>query len=216
MPNWCDNSLEVSGEAKQIKAFKEKAKGEEQQKTIGGEPMKDQTGEPLFWRSDLSIKKFLPIPKALKDRTSPFRAEDGETEEQAKQLSKLYQKVFGADDWYGWCVKNWGTKWDIEATLQNETPKSLQYSFMSAWSPPVEAFVEISKQFPKLKFAIEYEETGVGFYGHHQIKNGQIISGDQGEIEYDKEEECPECGEVGGMRTNTDNYGTCEYCGWHK
>ena len=43
---------------------------------------------------------------------------------------------------YDWCVKMWGTKWDIfdvvHASLEGDT---LHLCFASAWSPPIDALV---------------------------------------------------------------------------
>lgn len=201
MPNWCDNSLSITGDEKQIAELKERA------------VKKELSEDGSKWKTDFSIENFIPIPALLK-RTSPFRAENGETEEEARILQASLLKEYGADTWYDWCVKMWGTKWDIEATLQYASENSLQYSFQSAWSPPVEAIVGISQQYPRLTFSIEYEETGIGFYGNIKIVDGEVVENDSGEIEYEKDP-CPECGEL-GIRANTNDSGVCEFCSWHK
>ena len=41
------------------------------------------------------------MPKELRDTTA-----DG-------SKRKNLQKKYGHDDWYGWAVENWSTKWDI-------------------------------------------------------------------------------------------------------
>jgi len=123
MPNWCNNSLKITGDTKQLKSFAKKAKGD---------------------GTDLSLDKLFPLPK--------------------KQEK----------NWYNWCVKNWGTKWDIEATLSVEDKYELGYGFDSAWSPPVEAFEKISKKYPKLVFWLDYDEPSMGFKGMTRIQNGEV------------------------------------------
>jgi hypothetical protein len=67
---------------------------------------------------------------------------------------------------YDWCVRNWGTKWDIydvnHASLDGDT---LELSFMSAWSPPIEALVTGMLNHG-YTFDLYYEEGGCCFIGH--------------------------------------------------
>ena len=94
-------------------------------------------------------------------------------------------------DWYNWHVENWGTKWDVDATLYKDNTKELLYSFDSAWSPPIEAFVKASKNYPTLKFVLEYDELGMCFMGTATIENG-ILDDVCEDIPCGL---CPECGE---------------------
>ena len=68
-------------------------------------------------------------------------------------------------NWYNWCIKNWGTKWDIEAGLGGADANELFYAFDSAWSPPTEWLKKVAKKYPKLKFSLKYDEEGVGIMG---------------------------------------------------
>ena len=79
------------------------------------------------------------------------------------------------DGWYDWCVTNWGTKWGDCHTRREEAGEGLHYVFDTAWSPPIEAIISISKLFPDLKFVIVYEEGGMGFMGGDYIRNGETV-----------------------------------------
>jgi hypothetical protein len=79
-------------------------------------------------------------------------------------------------NWYDWSIKNWGTKWDVDGVLSRREDTSLLYTFSSAWCPPCEAFVEISRKFPTLEFDLEWFEGGMGFLGRQVIKNGRSNS----------------------------------------
>lgn len=92
----------------------------------------------------LSLNKFLPLPKDQ------------------------------ADNWYDWHINNWGTKWDIDATLEDEWEEGLSYSFDSAWSPPVQWLEKVSKDYPELEFRLKYEEGGVGFMGLAKASAGEV------------------------------------------
>ncbi len=50
-------------------------------------------------------------------------------------------------------------KWDIWAVLEVTTDGYLEYSFESAWAPPVAWLEEVSKQFPTLAFRLQYHEN---------------------------------------------------------
>jgi len=67
------------------------------------------------------------------------------------------------EEWYGWNIANWGTKWDVDSidcVIEGNTAK---VSFDTAWSPPI-AFYE---HLVELGFTITayYYEPGMGFCG---------------------------------------------------
>lgn len=63
MPNWCSNTLIITGDDEEIKKFEKKAKAKD---------------------TALSMNKFLPTPKALLEGTAPNRTEN------AKELIEKY------------------------------------------------------------------------------------------------------------------------------
>lgn len=76
---------------------------------------------------------------------------------------------------YSWCIKNWGTKWGCCDIALTERPRSLIYDFNSAWSPPLPVVLEMSKQFPQLKFSLRYYEGGMAFQGLFRCQGGEVI-----------------------------------------
>ena len=68
--------------------------------------------------NDFDFNKIIPMPFELKDTTAPTRivsdteyqinSERGITESMSKELIEK----FGCDNWYDWCIRNWGTKWN--------------------------------------------------------------------------------------------------------
>jgi len=73
----------------------------------------------------------------------------------------------GDQDWYMWRVNNWGTKWDItDVYIDNAAePDSIEFSFSTAWAPPVEAFTNWAFGDGRVQFTLEYWEPGCGFVG---------------------------------------------------
>jgi hypothetical protein len=146
MPNWCFNTLSVDGAASAITKFRE-------------------------WLNDepLTLQKIRPMPQELEETISPtpdWSAADAEK-------AKILQEKYGADNWYDWHVKNWGTKWDIEATEDDASDTNIYYSFDSAWSPSLEATKYLATLFPDLTFTHKYYETGIGFAGTLTATNGE-------------------------------------------
>lgn len=78
------------------------------------------------------------------------------------------------DDWYGWCVDNWGTKWDVGADVGTEKEEryglkatvvdnEATVSFDSAWAPPVPVYHELVEL--GYRVHASYFEPGMGFCG---------------------------------------------------
>ena len=84
------------------------------------------------------------------------------------------KKKYGFETWYEWNIANWGTKWDVKAQLTEDTETLLEYSFDSAWSPPVEWLEKVSEFYPDLHFTLRYSESGCGFKGEATAENGSI------------------------------------------
>ena len=76
-------------------------------------------------------------------------------------------KFEGEQDWYMWNVNNWGTKWDInDVYIDNDAePDTIEFSFSTAWAPPIEAFATWAMNDGRVQFSLEYWEPGCGFVG---------------------------------------------------
>jgi hypothetical protein len=112
------------------------------------------------YEADGVFGEFLPIPEELKGGTAPYRGDEAE----GKRLLEAY----GAADWYEWCVKNWGTKWDITDDGSGYTrpnPNTLSVGFDTAWAPPIQFYEYLES----LGFRVEatYFEPGMGFVGSY-------------------------------------------------
>ena len=158
MPNWCSNSMTVTGKKEHLIEFVEKSKG------------KVRNGEDI---SVLSIEKLYPTPAELLAVSSPNND---------VELVKKFMETYGVEDWWHWRVKNWGTKWELDSVYMSEmkqTPRrdielfEIHYLFESAWAPPVDAFTKISEQFPELVFFMHFEEPGCAFVGTAEIQNSK-------------------------------------------
>lgn len=144
MPNWCINSLRVSGESeKSLTSFR------------------DWLGEDGF-----KLNKIDQMPIELENTISPVQKGQ---EAQAKILSEKY----GASNWYEWKVKNWGTKWDVEADVDDQD-SLIFINFDSAWAPPTAAITKLGKLFPDLHFTLTYQEGGMCFAGRLTVDGDDV------------------------------------------
>ena len=151
MPNWCSNTVVVSGDAADVSAFKE-------------------------WLGDGKglLSKINPTPQELIDTVAGFfndRQRAKELEEQAKRNIAKY----GQKDWYDWNIANWSTKWDVDANLDEygTTATEVIMSFESAWAPPQNAIAKMAEKFSKLNIRHTYMEEGMCFVGSDEYAGGE-------------------------------------------
>jgi len=178
MPNWTENTLEIKGNEKYIAKFKKLANSKELTTGV---------------KTVLSFNSLYPMPKELDDILSPpvivsekeyrkaiEKKNYGEKIDElkgipiTKKISQDLKKKFGADNWYDWSNKHWGTKWDTSCATLLDNKKKLQYNFSSAWSPPVAWLQKVSKDFPELSFTLKFDEPAMGYRGEVKAKNGEI------------------------------------------
>ena len=159
MPNWCNNSLIVTGDQATIDDFKSK--------TV----VVKENGYEEF-----TMDILYPCPPELLEMTSPvmWRGEKDDVEGKAaheKYVAELEGK-YGHTDWYNWRVENWGTKWDAaEASIMEEDGQFVVH-YNTAWAPNSMWVHYVSTLYPTLEFRLTYEEPGVGFCGCYVVKNG--------------------------------------------
>ena len=194
MPNWCINTLNISGEESAIKKFKNKARGHTQTYNDirgSGWPIHDDIRLRSLVSSapdpgpvvDLSFHSLYPVPEDF--RRFPY--DDSSARELGDRLGE--PRPYGG---YQWENIHWGCKWGgCETELVSDVcePTFLQYNFHTAWGPPSEFVEKISRDWPSLYFELEYEEPGMGFAGSVAFSKGECCHADTWDIEYEEEEE---------------------------
>ena len=195
MPNWCYNSLTIEGNAEDIAAIKSQL----------NTPFQREHDTWNMQTKQMELKTVLyPNPVfAFWNIISPTNIEEyNKQDDFSKPLAERLQ--FQGDNWYDWNVRNWGTKWDVAVSHDDNYPDTelvedwsdrLIYSFNTAWSPPFPAIENLSKQYPNLTFNISYEEE-TGWGGEVTFVNGEGT-----ELE-EYENKCRDC----------DALNTMEYC----
>jgi hypothetical protein len=208
MPNWCSNQITISGAPAQIRRLLDAATYEGNEgifslKAVYPVPEglanvsagSDEDFHAVVhgdWKKLLSRRTFLTKEhgeiksrEALIEIYEKGRAKGQDLRAIADQYEKNLQE-HGCMTWYNWCVRHWGTKWDINGEYDYvEGSDCVSFVTDSAWSPPVEAFEHISEQYPELEFTLEYFEEGCSFIGKVTLQNGEATSSDEGEDCYD-------------------------------
>ena len=153
MPNWCTNKLIVTGEDTLVDEFKNTAEGPDAQ-VYGLDMASDENIE----NSALSFHSLVPIP----DET----------------LKGSY-----SGDGYDAEIRLWGCKWGACYAELEEDSGRLQYSFDTAWSPPIPLLLAASDRFPELTFDLQYEDSNVDMFGRIEVRNGNVVR----QIDWDAE-----------------------------
>lgn len=194
MPNWCNNNLCVTGPEDQIRKFKEKANGPtvtyNDFRFDGGEwPINDDVrlkalSEALPEPGPVSVFSFhalFPVPEEI--RKMPY---DGNRAKKIGEAIGLEVTQGG----YEWENENWGCKWGAcEPSLCDMNSDYLNYSFDTAWAPPLLFIEKVSEDWPELSFEISYSEPGMAFEGKALYSGGIEEFHDQWELEHDEEED---------------------------
>lgn len=194
MPNWCSNSLYVSGDSDKVKEFKDWVITE----TTHTEIVRDEkynavlgeNGEPLtkeVMLEKFTFEKLFPTPLELLADVDPIPHKEGEDDEAYKARLEQLQEKYGHTGWYNWRVSNWGTKWDACESEWDLDDEELTIHFQTAWAPPIGWLENVSAQFPELVFKMTFQEEGMGFCGRADGVDG-IVEWQDGDVILQDEE----------------------------
>ena len=136
MPNWCNNSLTINEDS--------------------NDSILDVLKDYFNDGNQLDFELIRPIPKELQGTTSPTPKDID------PKVQKMLVEKYGHDNWYDWCVDNWGTKWNCEVHYTDE--KCIGFS--TAWSPPIGAIKTLAILTGR-DFRLTYVEEGMDFCGEY-------------------------------------------------
>lgn len=93
------------------------------------------------------------------------------------------EAYFTGDTWYGWNIANWGVKWDAKIDENSiddldqyalaDGTAGVTYRFDTAWGTPTEVFQALAKKYPHLAISIEFEEEQ-GWGGEYVAEGGEL------------------------------------------
>lgn len=156
MSNDCYNSTTIHGDSDTLAKFVEAI-------TINGD------------KSTYDLSLLFPIPEEL-DIVRIYRA-NGDDDPEYQELLKKYKAnkaKYGHENWYDWCIKNWGTKW---APTPNDAPLDVEsgvllLSYDTPWCPPSRLLLKISELFPTLTIINSFHEEGMELWGCNAFYGG--------------------------------------------
>jgi len=151
VPNWCSNTLIITGPKADIDQFVNITKNPE-------------TDDPDAQRYTIA-SRFLPFPKGF-EKTETVTMNDGTV------------LTFGvlSDEGWKWQHDNWGVKWgDCHTMVTDRQDNKVTYLFNTPWGPMLPAINNISKMFPTLSFVVTWSEDGMQFMGAASFVNGECL-----------------------------------------
>lgn len=173
MPNWCENELTITGNVLSILDIKFKFVNDPEKRLL----------EILH-----------PMPQQLKESNTEVYRNDPEHMENMAHQRFINRVKTGYESWYDWAFAEWGTKWSDQGTyMTEEGDNTLHFNFETAWGPPIDGIINISKKYPMLTFAMSFLEGGMGIIGAVGVRNGKIVHESNGKwpdndvIPYDDE-----------------------------
>jgi hypothetical protein len=93
-----------------------------------------------------------------------------------------------SENWYNWNASNWGTKWDVNVEISEDTGESITLVFDSAWAPPIEFYNTMVEQ--DYQVLAYYNEEGMAFAGIYD--SGEDMYFEYGDLSADDiEDELP-------------------------
>ena len=99
------------------------------------------------------------------------------------------------DEWYHWCVNNWGTKWGAysvslykhlpansvrlikQMANKKAPPGMVRICFQTAWSPATPIVQKLSEMFPEVSMTYAYIDEGNGFACLEKWLAGTMVKG---------------------------------------
>lgn len=203
MPNWCSNKLQIHGPTEDVERVFSALRLEENMIDFNGVvPMPPSlhitSGSSTNEAVELLQGNWLNVVTRQADKFLSLYGELPQTREDAIEMIEnvhlcyehhqnafwllslaegrqaiVNQQKYGHQDWYGWSVANWGTKWNGGQADVVRLDSNLYVHFDTAWSPPVPIIEALAEQYPACSFELSYCELGCWFAGVVYGEHGQ-------------------------------------------
>ena len=126
------------------------------------------------------IDEFVKIARIVKpipcDINNKINIQEDEEVLNFNSLYPIPSNIIDSKKSYEWELKNWWCKWGAyDSKIYENSDNEVEYHFLTAWSPPKNFLIKISRDFPELKFRLEYEEPLMGFSGTIMVRKGKIV-----------------------------------------
>ena len=216
MPNWVYNTLTIQGPKEQVDYIKDRL-NKPYQKTFENWNMQSKQMEFKEYLFPNPVFAFHNIYNHIEDGVSDeiYHMQPDYT------LPMVEQLQFKGNHWYDWNVRNWGTKWDVAVSHDDNYPETelleyksegddnwVVYRFNTAWSPPEPAMRKLSELVPNCVLTLSFEEE-TGWGGEWEFVRGEMTA------ESNYESKCRDCDEEDTLEYCDNDCGEiCSACNW--
>ena len=163
MPNWCHNSMTITGSVDEIARFKQTCLlAHKDGPTLDFEAIKPMPG--IFYDDPGQI--LFPDPDAPKNR---------EQVETQKAFEAQALEATGSAHAYDWACAHWGTP-GIASFFHawRDEPGRYECDFDTRWTPPLYIWEKLGEMFPALDFSVSGCEPLTDFALRGTIKDGKL------------------------------------------
>ena len=163
MPNWCHNSMTITGSVDEIVRFKQTCLlAHKDGPTLDFEAIKPMPG--IFYDDPGQI--LFPDPDAPKYR---------EQVERQKAFEAQALEATGSAHAYDWACAHWGTP-GIPSFFHawRDEPGRYECDFDTRWTPPLFIWEKLGEMFPALDFSVSAYEPLADFALRGTIKDGKL------------------------------------------
>jgi len=163
MPNWCHNSMTITGSVDEIVRFKQTCLlAHKDGPTLDFEAIKPMPG--IFYDDPGQI--LFPDPDAPKNR---------EQVETQKAFEAQALEATGSAHAYDWACAHWGTP-GIPSFFHawRDEPGRYECDFDTRWTPPLYIWEKLGEMFPALDFFVSAYEPLADFALRGTIKDGKL------------------------------------------
>lgn len=188
MPNWSTNHTVFIGNTKTLGAIQsavfnrefdfDKLRPRPEVYDLYNAPTRMISDEEFAEKYDVtaptSIAEFIEIYKQC-NADIPDGHYEQRFDNVPETILTLIRETYGHDDWYDWCVANWGTKWTGScAHAQRHLPNLLTVDYETAWSAPMQLFNYLENKYPDLQIINGFELEG--FSDETEVTHGRDIA----------------------------------------
>lgn len=149
MPNWCSNKVTISA--------------------VGAGAQAKFPALIQAIKDGKFLNTVVPVPEEL--YADEAHSYGGEHAQERDALRARLKDKYGFENAIDFCYHAWGTKWEVEAYIEEEYPWAIELSFGSAWAPPIGVYNALHEQ--GFNVQARYYEPGMAM--------GGIVIGMQGE-----------------------------------
>ena len=131
MPNWVKNKIKFMGNDEENAKILNYIRSENEVESVVEEQY-----------NAIDFNRIIPIPDYI----------------YVGNLGEKERKKYGKNNWYDWCIENWGTKWNTIGTYACEN----EVFFDTAWDSPVPIFKRLTEIFPNVDMELTYADEDIG------------------------------------------------------